>query len=70
MHQLGLGRAVAFCFDESARELVAVYFDDHIGDLDPILEAKSRSLLPVERMTHFPPPGKKTRGGTKQRSTG
>jgi hypothetical protein len=70
MHQLGLGRAVAFCFDESARELVAVYFDDHIGDLDPILEAKSRSLLPVERMTHFPPPGKRTRGGTKQRSTG
>ena len=68
MHQLGLGRAVGFCFDESTRALVAVYFDDHVGDLDPILEAKSRSLLPPERMTHWPPPGKKTRGGPKARS--
>jgi hypothetical protein len=67
MHQLGLGRAVGFCFDESTRALVAVCFDDHVGDLDPILEAKSRSLLPPERMTHWPPPGKKTRGGPKAR---
>jgi hypothetical protein len=31
-----------------------VYFDDHVGDLDPVPAAKSGSLWPVGQMTHFP----------------
>ena len=41
MHQLGLPRGVAFCFDETTRELVGVYFDDHVGELEP----QSRSTI-------------------------
>jgi hypothetical protein len=67
-HQLGFPRAVAFSFDETTRELIGVYFDDHVGELEPRLEARLRSLEPPERMSHRVPPQAKTRPGSKQRS--
>lgn len=66
MHQLGLPRGTAFCFDETTRELIGVYFDDHVGDLEPGLAAQSRSLLAPEQMTGWQPPGAKIRPGSKQ----
>jgi hypothetical protein len=68
MHQLGLPRSVAFCFDETSRELIGVYFDDYVGELEPSLAARSLSLEPPERMASWLPPRGKTRAGPKQRT--
>jgi hypothetical protein len=65
MHQLGLPRGVAFCFDETTRELTGVYFDDHVGELEPHLAARLPSLRGAEEMTHWQPPGAKTRPDSK-----
>lgn len=67
-HQLGLSRGVAFCFDEATRELSDVYFDDHIGDLEPDVAARLSTLKPPEHMPHWPPPHAKIRPGSKQRT--
>jgi hypothetical protein len=67
MHQLGLPRGAVFCFDASTRELVVVYFDGHVGELEPGLAARPRFLEPLERMTNWLPPRMKTRAGSKQR---
>jgi hypothetical protein len=66
MHQLGFPRGVAFCFDETTRELVGVYFDDHVGELEASLAARSHSLKLPEQMASWQPPGGKTRPGSKQ----
>jgi hypothetical protein len=68
MHQLGLRRGVAFCFDETTRELVGVYFDDHVGELEPSLAARLPSLKPPEDMTSRQPPYAKTRPGSKKQT--
>ena len=68
MHQLGLPRGVAFCFDETTRELTGVYFDDHVGELEPRLAARLPSLKPPEKMTSWQPPSAKTRPGSKHRT--
>jgi hypothetical protein len=67
-HQLGLPRGVAFCFDETTRELIGVYFDDHVGELEPGLAARSAFLKPPEQMTSWQPPGGKARPGSKHRT--
>ena len=67
MYQLGLPRGVAFCFDETTRELTGVYFDDHVGELEPHLAARLPSLRRPEDMTRWPPPGAKTRPSSKHR---
>lgn len=66
MHQLRLPRATAFCFDESTRELVGVYFDNHVGELEPRLAALARSLEPPEHMTNWRPPQTKIHAGSKR----
>lgn len=68
MHQLGLPRGVAFCLDESTRELIGVYFDDHVGELESDLAERSLSLQPPEHMANWLPPRAKTRNGSKQRT--
>ncbi len=67
MHQLGLPRGVAFCFDETTRELIGVYFDDHVGELEPNLAERLSSLEPPERMASWQSPRGKTSPGSKQR---
>lgn len=67
MHQLGLPRGIAFCFDETTRELIGVYFDDHVGELEPNLAARLSSLEPPEHMTSWQSLRGKTRRGSKQR---
>ena len=68
MHQLGLPRGVAFCFDEESRELAGVYFDDHIGELEPRLAVRLPALKAPEEMTSWQPPGAKARPGSKRRT--
>jgi hypothetical protein len=65
MHQLGFPRGVAFCFGETTRDLVGVYFDDHVGELDPGLAARLHFLKPPEQTASWQPPGGKTRPGSK-----
>jgi hypothetical protein len=68
MHQLGLPRSTAFCFDETTRELIGVYFDDHVGGLEPSLATRLPSLKPPEQMTNWQPPSGKTRPGSKHQT--
>jgi hypothetical protein len=67
MHQLGLPRGVAFCFDETTRELTGVHLDDHVGELEPHLAARLPSLRGPEEMTDWQPPRAKTHPGSKHR---
>jgi hypothetical protein len=47
-HQLGIPRGVAFVYDEGTRDLAAVYYDGHIGELSADLSEKLASLRPPE----------------------
>jgi hypothetical protein len=65
-HQLNLHRGVAFCFDETTRELVGVYFDDHVGELEPELAEQLQFLKSPDEMTGWVPPHAKIRSGSKK----
>jgi len=68
MHQLGLPRGAAFCFDETTRELIGVYFDDHVGELEPRIAARLPALKRPKQMTSWQPPRAKTRPGSKRQT--
>ena len=44
MHQLGLRRSVAFVYDEATGQLIDVYYDDHVGELEPRLQSRLDQL--------------------------
>lgn len=70
MHQLSLPRGVAFAYDEITRTLAGVYFDDHIGELEPHLQERLASLKPAGSFdSHFPPQAKKPRAPSPRASS-
>jgi hypothetical protein len=66
-HQTGLVPGVAFCYDETTRELFDVYYDGHIGELEPELAARARlALRPAGDMDSWPHPATKGRSANKR----
>lgn len=55
-HQLSLPRGVVFLYDETTRELVNAFFDDHTGPLPPELAESLRFLRPPTALTNRPHP--------------
>lgn len=55
-HQLSLPRGAVFLYDEPTRELIGVYFDDHIGPLSADLSARLGSLRPATALRNRLPP--------------
>lgn len=55
-HQLSLPRGVVFLYEERTRDLVGVFFDDHVGPLPPELAAKLPFLHPATALASRPPP--------------
>ena len=68
MHQVGMPRGVLFVFSEQTNELVDVYFDDYLGDLDPELAKLSRFLKPPTAFSGQVNPAGKVRAGTRKKS--
>ncbi|WP_155846841.1 preprotein translocase subunit SecA [Arthrobacter sp. 131MFCol6.1] len=46
-YQLGLQRGVAFFYDSESRQLADVFFDDHVGELEPELQQRVGRLRPI-----------------------
>lgn len=68
MHQLSMPRGAVFVFSEQTKALVDVYFDDHVGDLDPELARLSDFLMPPTSFTGQINPAGKVRAGTRKKS--
>ena len=68
MHQVAMPRGVVFVFSEQTKELYDVYFDDHVGDLDPELAKLSKFLMPPTAFTGQVNPAGKVRAGSRKKS--
>ncbi|MEX5709709.1 preprotein translocase subunit SecA [Parafrankia sp. FMc6] len=55
-HQLSLSRGALFLYDETTRQLVDVYFDDHVGPLPQDLAGFLPTLRPPSALVNWPHP--------------
>ncbi len=68
MHQVSMPRGVVFACSEQTKELIDVYFDDHVGDLDPELAKLSQFLMPPIAFTGQINPARTVRAGSHKKS--
>ncbi|MGG6383412.1 hypothetical protein [Paenarthrobacter sp. NEAU-H11] len=66
MHQLGLPRGASFAYDETTGQLIDVFFDDHVGELEPRLQARLDQLRAPGDFDRFEPAQRAAKKRTKR----